>query len=66
MALFWDQIGREIKIEGRVERIVSTVPSITELIVDLGARDRLLGLTSWCIHPPGLREEKKVIGGSGK
>jgi len=64
MALFRDQIGREIIIEGRVERIVSTVPSITELIVDLGARDRLLGLTSWCIHPPGLREEKTVIGGT--
>lgn len=64
MALFRDQIGREIKIEGRVERIVSTVPSITELIVDLGARDRLLGLTSWCIHPSGLREEKTVIGGT--
>ena len=32
-------------------RIVSLVPSITELLFDLGAGDRVVGRTPFCIHP---------------
>ena len=32
-------------------RIVSLVPSITELVCDLGLADQLVGRTGFCIHP---------------
>src|ERR1700734_640032 len=32
-------------------RIVCLVPSITELVCDLGLADRLVGRTGFCIHP---------------
>ena len=35
----------------RDARIVSLVPSITELLFDLGAGDRVVGRTPFCIHP---------------
>ena len=35
----------------RNARIVSLVPSITELLFDLGAGDRVVGRTPFCIHP---------------
>ncbi len=45
-------------------RIVSTVPSQTELLVDLGLADQLKGITAYCVHPPGLRDTTTVIGGT--
>ena len=35
----------------RNARIVSLVPSITELLFDLGAGDRVVGRTPFCVHP---------------
>ena len=35
----------------RDARIVSLVPSITELLFDLGVGDRVVGRTPFCIHP---------------
>tara|TARA_B100001115_G_scaffold184690_1_gene188252 strand:+ start:2758 stop:3537 length:780 start_codon:yes stop_codon:yes gene_type:complete len=61
---FRDQIGRSLILEERPRRIVSLVPSLTELVVDLGLESELIGLTSWCVHPAGLREKKTVIGGT--
>ncbi len=44
-------------------RIVSLVPSITELVCDLGLIDRLAGRTGFCVHPKGpLRAIPKVGG----
>jgi ABC-type Fe3+-hydroxamate transport system substrate-binding protein len=40
------------------------VPSQTELLVDLGLRDRIVGLTKFCVHPQGLKKEKVIIGGT--
>ncbi len=40
------------------------VPSQTELLVDLGLRDRIVGVTKFCVHPKGLKKEKTVIGGT--
>lgn len=59
-----DQIGHELQLERPAKRIVSLVPSLSELVADLGARNQLVGLTSWCVHPKGMREEKVVIGGT--
>ena len=45
-------------------RIVSLVPSITELLVSLGREAELVGVTKFCVHPAHLRKDKTIIGGT--
>jgi iron complex transport system substrate-binding protein len=45
-------------------RIVSLVPSITETIVALGLKDKIVGCTSFCVRPPDLHHSAKIIGGT--
>jgi ABC-type Fe3+-hydroxamate transport system substrate-binding protein len=45
-------------------RIVSLVPSITELICDLGLADQLVGRTGFCIHPWETVREIPKVGGT--
>ena len=59
-----DQMGREIKIKNTPKRIISLVPSQTELLYDLGLRDEIVGITKFCIHPKELFKEKTRIGGT--
>lgn len=66
MTDFKDQIGRNISIPTSNFRIVSLVPSITELICDLGLRENLVGITKFCVHPENIRKEIKVVGGTKK
>lgn len=58
-----DAIGR-LHTRARPDaRIVCLVPSITELLFDLGVGDRLVGRTGFCVHPrEGLRTVPKVGG----
>ncbi|MDZ7772981.1 MAG: helical backbone metal receptor [Balneolaceae bacterium] len=46
------------------QRIVSLVPSLTELLFDLGAGDRLVGRTRFCVHPKEKVEQVPIIGGT--
>lgn len=62
--VFFDQMNRRLELERSPGRIVSLVPSQTELLVDLGLQDRLLGVTKFCVHPENLRKEKEVVGGT--
>lgn len=55
---------RTVEINSTVSRIVSLVPSQTELLVDLGLRDKLVGITKFCVHPVGLKKEVQLIGGT--
>jgi ABC-type Fe3+-hydroxamate transport system substrate-binding protein len=55
---------RTVEIHSTVSRIVSLVPSQTELLVDLGLKDRLIGITKFCVHPKELRKEIQLIGGT--
>lgn len=64
MPQFIDQLNRTIFLPNPPKRIVSLVPSQTELLVDLGLRERIVGVTKFCIHPKGLKKEKTVIGGT--
>ena len=59
-----DQMGREVLAPEKPLRIVSLVPSQTELLVDLGLSDRIVGLTKFCIHPEGFKREKTIVGGT--
>jgi ABC-type Fe3+-hydroxamate transport system substrate-binding protein len=45
-------------------RIVSLVPSITELLCDLGLAGSLVGRTGFCIHPAGLVAGIPKVGGT--
>ena len=40
------------------------MPSQTELLVDLGLEDRIVGITKFCIHPSHLRKSKTIVGGT--
>ena len=57
-------MGRTVSIPFPVRRIVSLVPSQTELLVDVGVEDRLVGVTKFCIHPAGMKERVGQIGGT--
>ncbi|UCE32855.1 MAG: cobalamin-binding protein, partial [Burkholderiales bacterium] len=58
-----DAVGTVHRPAGDDARIVSLVPSITELLCDLGLADRLVGRTGFCIHPrERLRDVPKVGG----
>lgn len=45
-------------------RIVSLVPSITELLCDLGLAGQLVGRTGFCIHPAGVVQAIAKVGGT--
>ncbi|WP_417799321.1 ABC transporter substrate-binding protein [Tenacibaculum sp.] len=53
-----------MSIEKKYKRIVSLVPSQTELLVDLGLEDCIVGLTKFCIHPKHLLKTKTIVGGT--
>lgn len=59
-----DFLSRELNLTHTPNRIVSLVPSQTELLVDLGLRDSIVGVTKFCVHPENLRQEKTVVGGT--
>ena len=45
-------------------RIISLVPSLTQLVLDLGLEDRLVGRTRFCIHPEEKVKDIPIIGGT--
>jgi len=46
------------------QRIVSLVPSVTELLVDWGLATRLVGRTRYCIAPKWIRMAIPAVGGT--
>lgn len=61
---FTDHLDRTIFLPKPPERIISLVPSQTELLVDLGLEEKLVGVTKFCVHPRHLRKSKTIIGGT--
>ncbi len=61
---FTDQMGREILLDKPPGKIISLVPSQTELLFELGLGDKITGITKFCIHPTHLVKEKIKIGGT--
>lgn len=56
-----DQLDRELIIPKTPKRIISLVPSLTELLVDLGLEKQLVGITKFCIYPSNLLKEKQLL-----
>jgi ABC-type Fe3+-hydroxamate transport system substrate-binding protein len=62
--VFQDQLNREIELTNFPKRIISLVPSQTELLFDLGLEKEIIGITKFCIHPTQWFKLKKRIGGT--
>jgi ABC-type Fe3+-hydroxamate transport system substrate-binding protein len=46
------------------QRIISIVPSQTELLFDLGLDEEIIGITKFCIHPADKVRERTRVGGT--
>lgn len=64
MPVVTDQIGNTINIPFPPERMVSLVPSQTELLFDLGLEEEVAGITKFCVHPEKWFHSKTRIGGT--
>src|SRR6056297_620637 len=58
-----DQIGYDIIVNKSPQTIVSLVPSITELLFDLGLKKQIAAITNYCIYPEKEVTQKPKIGG---
>ena len=63
---FIDQLGNDIVVNWPPKRIVSVVPSQTELLFELGLSEEIVGLTKFCIHPIEQFAAKQKVGGTKK
>jgi len=60
MKSFVDSRGKSVTIPWPPKRIVSTVPSLTELLYAVGAQEHLVGVTTYCIYPPEALKKPKI------
>ena len=63
---FVDQMGNVVILQQPPKRIVSLVPSQTELLFYLGLKDEVVGITKFCIHPNEMFRSKTRVGGTKK
>ena len=63
---FTDQMNRQVSIPFPPKRIISLVPSQTELLYDLGLDEKIVGITKFCIHPAEQFKSITKIGGTKK
>lgn len=66
MKIIKDQLGREFSVSKNSKRIISLVPSQTELLCDLNLENELVGITKFCVHPYQLKSTKTIVGGTKK
>ncbi len=59
-----DHLARKIEVPSKPRRIVSLVPSQTELLFDLGLDEEVVGLTKFCIHPREKWRTLPRVGGT--
>src|SRR5688572_6031501 len=61
---FKDQMGNDVDVAFPPTRIISLVPSQTELLADLSLSSEVVGITRFCVHPPAWAGTKPHIGGT--
>ena len=64
MPVFTDQLGRTVSLPHYPKRIISIVPSQTELLYDLDLEKEVIGITKFCIHPKKWFQSKPKVGGT--
>lgn len=57
---------RPVTLPAPPKRIISVVPSQTELLYDLGLSEEVIGITKFCIHPETWFQGKERVGGTKK
>lgn len=62
--MFANKTSDAVSVNNSARRIVSLVPSQTELLYDLGLNDEVVGITKFCIHPNHWFRNKTRIGGT--
>lgn len=66
MSSFTDMLGQTFEFDKAPSRIVSLVPSQTELLYELGLEDQIVGITKFCVHPFHFKSVKTIVGGTKK
>lgn len=66
MQTFIDQMGKACFLAFPPKRIISLVPSQTELLHYLGLDTEVIGITKFCVHPDIWFRNKTRIGGTKK
>lgn len=64
MPIYRDQLHREIHLPFIPKRIISIVPSQTEMLFYLGLDEEVIGITKFCIHPEDKFKSAQKIGGT--
>ena len=64
MSLYTDQLGRTLELMHVPAKIISLVPSQTELLYDLGLDEEIAGITKFCVRPEHWFRNKKRVGGT--
>ena len=64
MLTFTDQLNRQITLARPPQRIISLVPSQTELLWSLGLEKEVVGITKFCVRPSAWFREKTRVGGT--
>lgn len=59
-----DQMDRTVELKNTPKRIISLVPSQTELLYDLGLDSEVIGITKFCVHPEHWLRSKIRVGGT--
>jgi hypothetical protein len=59
-----DAVGTRHEVAGAQARIVSLVPSITELLFDLDLAPQIVGRTGFCVHPKDRVKRVSKVGGT--
>jgi ABC-type Fe3+-hydroxamate transport system substrate-binding protein len=59
-----EQVGNSLELTVPAQRIVSLVPSQTELLYYLGLEEKVMGITKFCVHPAEWFRTKQRVGGT--
>jgi len=62
--IYTDQINHQFELSATPKRIISLVPSQTELLYDFVLEQEVVGITKFCIHPNSWFKSKNRVGGT--
>jgi len=55
-----DDVGRKLTITKEPQRIISTAPSVTEILFALGLNEKIVGVTTLCNYPEEAKKKEKI------